>query len=908
MKRVVFLLIILLAALINFSSCGKKEDMLVIGVSQCSEDEWRNKMNKEIIREALFYDNLDVEIRSANDDSQKQIDDIEYFISKDVDLLVVAPNQSEAVSPIIEKAYNMGIPVIVVDRSLNTDNYTAYIGADNYEIGKIAGEYIGGLLGGKGKVIEINGLSGSTPAMARNKGFADAISAYPGVEIVAKIDGEWLKETAFQRSDSLFASGTEAQVVFAQNDRMASGAYDAAKKYGKEKDLKFIGVDVIAGEGNGLNDILDGKLEASFIYPTGGEKVVQVAMDILNGRPYQKENILSTALVNKDNARLLDLQTTHIDEQSGKIEQLNDKIDIFWKQYSVQKYFLYACIIVILLSLAILIIIIQAYISKNKTNIILSEQKAQLEQQRDQLIDLSKQLEEATHAKLMFFTNVSHDFRTPLTLIADPVKKLMEDKSLSEKSRALLRIIEKNSSVLLRLINQILDIRKYESGKLELSMSNVDLDARMKEWSEAFNALAINKHIRLQFTSYCDSGCLVAVDEEKIERVFFNLLANAFKFTPENGSIKVSLSKGENPEKPSVIIKVEDSGRGIPAATIDQIFDNFYQIDNKHNGSGIGLSLCKSFVELHGGNITVKSIEGKGTVFIVEIPVTVTNQSAEHKESKHAISEVVLNELADDLDQEDRLKEDNRKTLLVIDDNDDIRSYIKILLGDDYNVIEAPDGREGVKMAMRYVPDIIVCDVMMPVMDGLECCKQLKSEVQTSHIPLLMLTASSIDEQRIAGFESGADSFISKPFNSQLLIARIKNLIENRHRLKQCFGENNIVEQESISNVDKSFLEKFKELIDENIGNSELSVEELGRSMGLGRIQLYRKVKALTNYSPNEFLRITRLKKAASLLASSEKTVSEIAFEVGFNSSSYFAKCYKEYFGENPTDFLKRKG
>ena len=250
----------------------------------------------------------------------------------------------------------------------------------------------------------------------------------------------------------------------------------------------------------------------------------------------------------------------------------------------------------------------------------------------------------------------------------------------------------------------------------------------------------------------------------------------------------------------------------------------------------------------------------------------------------------------------------DKETILIIDDNADIREYVRSLLHNTYTVLEAIDGRDGLRKAMKYVPDVIICDVMMPVMDGIECCEHLKNELQTSHIPVILLTACSLDEQRIKGFESGADSYIAKPFNSKVLEVRVHNLIENRKRMKQFFGDNTTLAKESISDIDKSFIERFKKLIEDNLSNSELNVEELGRSMGMSRVQLYRKVKSLTNYAPNELLRIARLKKATSLLSSSDMTIAEITYEVGFTSPSYFTKCYKDHFGESPTDFLKRKG
>lgn len=659
-----------------------------------------------------------------------------------------------------------------------------------------------------------------------------------------------------------------------------------------------------------MEQIINGVLDATFIYPTGGDKVVQVAMDILEKRPYERDTKLSTALVDKTNARVMQLQTDHITEQDGKIERLNNQVNEYLSRYSAQTMFLYACLIILLLFAALLAIIVRAYWTKNRMNMELSRQKKKLEEQRDQLISLSKQLEEATHAKLVFFTNVSHDFRTPLTLVADPVEQLLEDKALTPRQQSLLKVVHKNVHILLRLVNQILDFRKYENDKLELVRANMNLRVQLQEWSHSFQTLALKKHIHFVLEVNDDrADYLMAVDAEKMERVYFNLLSNAFKFTPENGTITVTLStltKEEGGRYARLV--VADTGSGISVQHIRHIFDRFYQIDVNHAGSGIGLALAKAFVELHGGEITADSVEGKGTVFTVDIPMTVVEEpSADLVQEPRITQQTVVEEL-EDMETEEQIPDENKECILIIDDNADVRDYVKSLLKEEYTVIEAPDGRAGLKKAMKYVPDAIICDVMMPVMDGLECCRKLKTELQTSHIPVMLLTACSLDEQRIQGFECGADSYISKPFNSKLLLVRLRNLMDNHKRLKQFFGDKTTLSKESVSDVDKGFVDRFRELIEENLADSELSVEDLGSKMGLSRVQLYRKIKALTNYSPNELVRIARLKKAASLLASSEKTISEITYEVGFTSPSYFTKCYKEYFGESPTDFLKRRG
>ncbi|TDB24132.1 response regulator [Phocaeicola dorei] len=908
MKNYLLLSILCLAGILM--SCTQKHTRYRIGVSQCSDDEWRHKMNNEIVREALFYDGVEVEIRTAKDNNRNQIADIKYFIDKKVDLLIVAPNEAAAITPVVEKAYRQGIPVVVIDRKILSDKYTAFVGADNYEIGKDVGQYILNRLHGKGKVLEITGLEGSTPAMERHKGLTDVLKEEPGIEITASVDGAWLQSVAGEKMDSVFQTNKNIDLVFAQNDRMAIGAYLSARQQQLEKEMLFVGIDALPGKEYGVEQIINGVLDATFIYPTGGDKVVQVAMDILEKRPYERDTKLSTALVDKTNAQVMQLQTDHITEQDGKIERLNNQVNEYLSRYSAQTMFLYACLIILLLFAALLAIIVRAYWTKNRMNMELSRQKKKLEEQRDQLISLSKQLEEATHAKLVFFTNVSHDFRTPLTLVADPVEQLLEDKTLTPRQQSLLKVVHKNVHILLRLVNQILDFRKYENDKLELVRANMNLRVQLQEWSHSFQTLALKKHIHFVLEVNDDrADYLMAVDAEKMERVYFNLLSNAFKFTPENGTITVTLStltKEEGGRYARLV--VADTGSGISVQHIRHIFDRFYQIDVNHAGSGIGLALAKAFVELHGGEITVDSVEGKGTVFTVDIPMTVVEEpSADLVQEPRITQQTVVEEL-EDMETEEQIPDENKECILIIDDNADVRDYVKSLLKEEYTVIEAPDGRAGLKKAMKYVPDAIICDVMMPVMDGLECCRKLKTELQTSHIPVMLLTACSLDEQRIQGFECGADSYISKPFNSKLLLVRLRNLMDNHKRLKQFFGDKTTLSKEPVSDVDKGFVDRFRELIEENLADSELSVEDLGSKMGLSRVQLYRKIKALTNYSPNELVRIARLKKAASLLASSEKTISEITYEVGFTSPSYFTKCYKDYFGESPTDFLKRRG
>ena len=569
---------------------------------------------------------------------------------------------------------------------------------------------------------------------------------------------------------------------------------------------------------------------------------------------------------------------------------------------------MYGGLIILLLIVGLLIVVYKSLRSKNRLNRELSRQKEQLEEQRDQLIELSHQLEEATHAKLVFFTNISHDFRTPLTLVADPVEQLLADPSLEGDRRRMLLLVQRNVQILLRLVNQILDFRRYETGKMEFTPVPLDLLQCFVEWNDSFQAAARRKHIHFSFDSMPDTDYHTQADAEKLERIYFNLLANAFKFTPENGKVTVRLAALQKDGAPFFRFTVANTGSLISAEHIRSIFDRFYKIDRHHTGSGIGLALVKAFVEIHGGSISVESDERLGTVFTVDLPVRTCEEgacvvTAPMEESASDRVDSLLRE-----DEAENLNDPSKPSVLVIDDNADIRAYVHTLLNSEYSIIEAADGTEGIRKAMKYVPDVIISDVMMPGIDGIECCRRLKGELQTCHIPVILLTACSLDEQRIQGYAGGADSYISKPFSSQLLLTRIRNLIESRQRMKQFFGDRQTLAKEDICDMDKDFVERFKSLIEVKMGDSELNVEDLGKEMGLSRVQLYRKIKSLTNYAPNELLRMARLKKAASLLASSDMTIAEVGYEVGFTSPSYFAKCYKEQFGESPTEFLKRSG
>lgn len=886
-----------LLAVLMVAGCAEEKYEYVIGVSQCSDDEWRRQLNAEMAREMAFHPDVKMEIVSADDSNEKQISDIGNFIKMRVDAIIVAPNEADAITPVVEEAFDSGIPVILVDRKIKSDKYTAYIGADNYEIGLRAGEYVKSFMGSHpARVVEIAGIRASTPAEERHEGFSDALSVSDGMQIMS-IEADWTYEDAFRKFGQMLKTERRIpDVVFAHNDKMAKGAYAAAVNAGCEDDIEFIGIDALGGEGLGVDLVSDGILAASLVYPTGGYKVAQVAMAVLEGTPFAREISLSTEIITPSNAKIMQMQHSQISMMDEKIKTLDLLLDSRTMEYSAQRKILLVVFVLLGLVLISLIIAVYGFRRAVQLNRLLEEQKKQIEMQRE--------------AKLAFFTNVSHDFRTPLTLISDPVRQLQRCESLQGRDRFLLDLIARNVTVLRRLVNQIMDFRKYESGKLDLILSEFEPSCAVRDWTDSFTDVAWKKHIRLSVD--IDMSChgkKIVADIGKLERIVYNLLSNAFKFTPEHGTIRVMLSCTEE----CFNLTVSDTGVGISDEHIKNIFEDFYQTPSvNHSGSGIGLALVKAFVDMHGGKIEVDSVEGQGTEFRISLPLIQRGSIEPDLRNDEAMSIMKEGAIFDadfqasrtaDMYPFDFLHPDSNETLgtvLIIDDSADVRSYVRSILSPKYEVIEARDGGEGLSLAVRAIPDAIICDVMMPVMDGMECCRRLKEGVNTSHIPVMMLTAYAADDQKIEGYESGADSYISKPFSSELLLARLANLIEGRSRLQSIFGDSLPLAKEDISDVDRDFVGRLREVIEENISDTSLSVETLGEKMFLSRVQLYRKTKALTGYSPNEYIRTARLKKASYLLSATGMNVSEVAYAVGFSSASYFAKCYKEYFGENP--------
>lgn len=516
---------------------------------------------------------------------------------------------------------------------------------------------------------------------------------------------------------------------------------------------------------------------------------------------------------------------------------------------------------------------------------------------RMQYEEAERQKEELNQMKFRFFTNISHELRTPLTLIITPLdmlKRKITDESVSRQ----LSNIYRNAQELLNLVNQLLDFRKLEMKGEKLLLMNGDLEEFLESIYNSFHPVAVEKH--LDFTCRMPHQSLyMYFDKDKVHKIINNLLSNAFKFTPAGGKIILSLSTEEKDEKRYARISVSDTGVGISEAELPYIFDRFYQIRNLEDeklGSGIGLHLVREYAALHRGEVTVESHPGQGSEFVVYLPVDLMPEDELLRVMDAGSSEKIHLSLPNN---------DIRKKLLIVEDNKEFRTFLKEQLEEFYQVLEAADGEEGEQCAIDKNPDLIISDIMMPKMDGIELCRRIKTNIQTSHIPVILLTARTADDIKINSYEVGADSYMSKPFNFDMLMVRIEKLIEQQEKRKLEFSKNIEVNPSSITitSVDEKLIQRALEYIEKNMDNTEYAVEDLSRDLGMTRMNLYRKLQSITGNTPSDFIKSIRLKRAAQLLQGSQLTMVEVADRVGFSSASYFTKCFKDMFGVLPTQY-----
>ena len=719
-------LLIMLVTLLAVSGCSSHYKYK-IGVSQCVGGRWREKANIEMLSAQHLYDNdVKVTIKDADNSNERQCRQIDSLVDEGVDLLVVSPNDYHALDASLERARKKNIPIVFFDRTTALNDYAAYIGGDNVEAGRKMGEYAAVLCrdsvktdGRRPIVLEMTGPLEISPAMQRHKGFSEAMKHNPTVDY-HYVPSQWSYDDCKRIMRQWIEEGKAVDVVFCHSDLAAMGAYDAAKELHKERDIRFLGIDGLPGEG--IDAIQQGRLDASYVYPTHGEEVIALALRILEGKPYERINNMKSIVITPQNVAEISLSSLSLMKQNQYLATIQSKLETYLGFYRIQRSLLAVSLLVILLLAVAVFTTWRAIRAIRRAN---------------------RRMREMNDEQTRFFTNASHQLRTPLTLIAGPVSQLAEGKGDAQQ---LVGIIQRNVEQLQRIVSDVLLFRRENRATMDDST--------------------------------------VATDEQ--------LMAS----------------------RKAVL------------------------------------------------------------------------------ESRH---DTLINDNADEL-----------ATVLIVDDNADMRAYLRTLLFDCYYVIEAADGQSGLKLAVESVPDIVVSDVMMPVMDGLTFCTRLKQHEATSHIPVLLLTARSSEQQYIEGLQTGADMYMTKPFSVDLLLANIASLLANRQKLRQLFKADKETDHpviaEPTASPDRRFLDAFLKAMEKHMGNTNLKIEDLGDEVGLSRVQLYRKVKALTGMTPVEILRETRLKRAMQLLKTTDKTVSEIANEVGFATPGYFSSCFKKQYDKYPTD------
>lgn len=903
--RLVYVFSILFAACF-FAGCHSlnEERRYVIGLSQCMlDDAWRQSMIRETQLEASNYDHIELVIRNADNDSDQQISQIQELIDIDVDVLIISPYQSDAITAIAEKAYRAGIPTVITDRKVNTDLYTTFIGANNYEIGKTAGLYAADFLSKDAVVLEIWGMESSSPAQERHHGFVEALAANVAVSY-HKLVGDWRYDTTCVRilREKL---PERVDLIYAHNDMMAIAAREYFDKYHPQLSAKLpvIGVDAVPGAG--LEAVADGRISASFMYPTGGEQVIRAAIRLLEGKTVEKYIPLESAQVDKASARTLIIQDKTIQSYQQRIERQRNNIEHLLNRFRFLENSLFLISALMIAFLVLIGYIFFIYRKIRRRNRELRDLNLKEKEQQKKLIALNKEIEEVTAQKLLFFTNVSHEIRTPLTLIIGPVNKLIGMMKDSPYLPDLL-LIQKNAGRLLREINQILDFRKLENSAERVRIHPAEIVSFTGEVITYFRSIAQSRKIDLVFCPRIENT-VIWIDPDMMEKVVVNLVSNAFKFTPDGGSIGVFIDENEN----QLFISVKDNGRGIKEENLPYLFDRFYTEGS--SGTGIGLHLSQEYIRMHHGEITVTSDPGKGTVFTVSL----------YKDRKHLanelISELPVSSLSyeasqlDDKEEKALLSQKYPYTILLVEDDREVLGYLENELNANFLTLTATNGKEALSLLEVKTVSLILSDVMMPEMNGFDLCRSVKSEISFNHIPVILLTALTGERQQAYAISGGADDYIRKPFSADFVKLKIIRLLEERKRLREQLVRklqaSNLLQSDAgkVENMDDLFLRKLQDCLEEVYQDASFNIEKISDTLGLSRGHLHRKVKELTGHTPVDFLRNYRLRKAAVMLKQKQLTISEIGYQTGFSSPAYFSKCFKVLFKMTPKEFQENE-
>ncbi len=908
-----------------FFSCKEQKTLYKVGFSQAmSDDEWRESMNNSIYDAALLNNKIDLTYSDANNKIEKQINQIEQFLKDSIDLLIVSPIKQEALTPVVQKVIDKNIPVILLDRKISDENYTSYIGANNIYVGKLAAKIIINELirnpskysdKNKINVIEIKGSLGSSPANERSIGFKEVINNTRFknyINLLKPITGDWNARSIEIPFRKLIRSGKKVDYVFVHNDRMAYAAWQIAKEFNIHKEINFIGVDGLNTKYGGIDLVKRGVLKSSILYPNGGEEAIILAQKILENKPYDKNNFLKTIVINSFNVDLIESQIEKIINQKSKIKNQHLILNKQNKTFDRQKSLIIVIVVLFLIALFYCVhnyYLINKIKKKNKT---LQSYNNDIELKNEKIKKVSEELKLNLKSQFDFFMNISHEFKTPLTLILNLIESLKEN-SIGYGNNTI-SLLSKNSYKLFRLVTQLLDFRKISSKDGQVKVSKTNIYEFIEKIIDDFKNEINQKEIKL-FLKGSKYTSFAFINHDLIDKVFYNLIDNALKFSPKNGTITISfknvISKQTN--KKELEVSIKDNGIGIPKNEIRNIFKVFFKgSNNKNISSGIGLFLSKQFLKLNLGRISylennigsefLVNLQSEKSMFKIENIVEIQDKMIRNtfNDIGHKSFEVYKKFKNSDKDfNYEKLR------ILVIEDDIDMAMFLKLKLN-TYEVYISHDS-ESFKKAFDIIPDLVICDVNLPgSINGFEICKILKNDLRTSHIPIIILTAESHNKSMVKGLKKGADLYLTKPFRLSVLTQSVESLINNRKKL-QYYYTNNIynVNKKSFRNPEQSFFLRLNKIIDNNISNSDFSVENLSALIGMSRVQLYRKVKSILDINISDYINNYKLKKAKHLLKTSTYNISEIAYNLGFNSPNYFSTVFRNKYGYTPIKYRK---
>ena len=900
-------------------------------------------------RELSFHPEMQLRMLDAHDNSQRQQEQIRELVRGGIDLLIVSPQEAGPVTPAVEEAYQRGIPVVLLDRRITSEQYTAFVGGNNLEVGQTAARYAARLLKEHGNVLEILGGVNASTTVNRHLGFAQGLAAFPNLHLAAQVNGNWNRIALQPLLTAALKVHPEVSLIFAHNDEMGRGAAEVLRKLGLTRKVRIIGVD-------GLQPALVQQrvLTASLLYPPAGEDAIRTAVKILTHQPFKREKILGTMVIDSTNAVTMRQQVDKMVSQQRDIERQQGLLQHLLATYATQQTALYGLLASLLGALALGAVawrsarknrqinrqlalqntendkINRELASRNKEydrinheltsqneendriNRQLLHQNEEISAQRNQLEVLAEQSRADTEAKLRFFTNFSHELRTPLTLIMGPVEELLTSgPTLTEGQRQDLSLVRRNTQRLLQLVNQLLDFRKIEVGKMAVRASQGDLVAFVREIVEVFEKSARLRGVDLRLLS-AEPELTAWFDGNLLDKVFFNLLSNAVKFTPDQGMVTISLQPADGGR--AIQVSIADTGRGISEQDRAHIFEWFYQGSQGTvaKGSGIGLALAHGLVRLHQGQLTFSSLPGRGSTFTVTLPRELPAElRADNPDESSTDSAEVLLELPEGIlndaspEATAAAKAESDTLVLVIEDNEEVNNFLTRKLGGDFRVQSATDGHTGFRLATELLPDLIVCDVMMPGLSGLEVVAQLRADWRTSHIPVILLTARGAAEQQVEGVQAGADLYLTKPFSPTFLLESVRTLLANRARQRAQFRREFRLD-EAAPTPDQKFLADLTATVQSHLSDTNLGVEDVARYLGLTRMQLYRKVKAVLGTGVTEFIQSQRLDKAGELLLDDSRSITDVAYELGFSTPSYFSSSFRARYQLSPSEYRAR--